>query len=322
MPKISSRLGNNKVVFKPYTAEQLKKIVHARLDDARLMKSSTVGLGGLSGPPETTSEPLRKNVVEEKNDSAFEAVAVELASRKVAAVSGDARRVLELCRRAAELAETLAGRSFDEAENVHAYDGDLSAADVAELDRRRRRVAALDKAQVVMQHIKAAMFEMFQSPHMRMLEAASRHDRIFLCALLLELRASGVTEARVSNVMRRHVQLCRAHAEPEPPAGAAVSIACRLASSGLLLADPGRRRAAQRVCLNVPMEDVAYALKDERRLQERKLAAHEALRRATGGRPSEKNTNGVVASAAANAALAAQTEADRGDIPWIRQMDL
>ena len=322
MPKISSRLGNNRVVFKPYTAEQLKKIVHARLDDARSMKSSTLGLGGLSGPPETTSEPLRKNVVEEKNDSAFEAVAVELASRKVAAVSGDARRVLELCRRAAELAETLAGRSFDEAETVHSNDGDLSAAEVAELDRRRRRVAALDKAQVAMQHIKAAMFEMFQSPHMRMLEAASRHDRIFLCALLLELRASGVTEARVSNVMRRHVQLCRAHAEPEPPAGAAVSIACRLASSGLLLADPGRRRAAQRVCLNVPMEDVAYALKDERRLQERKLAAHEALRRATGGRPSEKNTNGGVASAAANAALAAQTEADRGDIPWIRQMDL
>ena len=322
MPKISSRLGNNKVVFKPYTAEQLKKIVHARLDDARSMKSSTLRLGGLSGFPERTSEPLRKNVVEEKNDSAFEAVAVELASRKVAAVSGDARRVLELCRRAAELAETLAGRSFDEAETAHAYDGDLSAAEVAELDRRRRRVAALDKAQVAMQHIKAAMFEMFQSPHMRMLEAASRHDRIFLCALLLELRASGVTEARVSNVMRRHVQLCRAHAEPEPPAGAAVSIACRLASSGLLLADPGRRRAAQRVCLNVPMEDVAYALKDERRLQERKLAAHEALRRATGGRPSEKNTNGGVASAATNAALAAQTEADRGDIPWIRQMDL
>ena len=49
---------------------------------------------------------------------------------------------------------------------------------------------------------------------------------------------------------------------------------------------------------------------------------HEALRRATGGRPSEKNTNGGVASAATNAALAAQTEADRGDIPWIRQMDL
>ena len=80
----------------------------------------------------------------------------------MAAVSGDARRVLELCRRAAELAETLAGRSFDEAETAHAYDGETSAAEVAELDRRRRRVAALDKAQVAMQHIKAAMFEMFQ----------------------------------------------------------------------------------------------------------------------------------------------------------------
>ena len=75
LPKISSRLGNNKVVFKPYTAEQLKRIVLSRLEDA--------------GPPGELVP--------------FEAVAIELASRKVAAVSGDARRVLELCRRAAQL---------------------------------------------------------------------------------------------------------------------------------------------------------------------------------------------------------------------------
>ena len=34
LPKISSRLGNNKVVFKPYTADQLKKIVCSRLEEA------------------------------------------------------------------------------------------------------------------------------------------------------------------------------------------------------------------------------------------------------------------------------------------------
>ena len=101
--------------------------------------------------------------------------------------------------------------------------------------------------------------------------------------------------------MRTHEQLCRTHAEPLPPAGAAAAIACRLAASGLLLADPGRRRGAQRVCLNVPSEDVVYALKDERRLQERKVAA---------------------AKGADAAARVAQMDADRGDIPWIRQMDL
>ena len=295
LPKISSRLGNNKVVFKPYTADQLKKIVCSRLEEAA--ESGT--------PPKDATNDVSNSAAgagEEKKE-AFEAVAIELASRKVAAVSGDARRVLELCRRAAELAETLAGRSFDEKEAARLRSESAAGSDAPALDldaASRRRVAALDAAQVVMRHIKDAMFEMFQSPHMRMLEAASRHDRIFLCALLLELRRSGVTEACVSHVMRTHEQLCRTHAEPLPPAGAAAAIACRLAASGLLLADPGRRRAAQRVCLNVPLEDVVYALKDERRVQERKVAA---------------------ASARGTAPLG-HADADRGDIKWMRSIEL
>jgi hypothetical protein len=68
----------------------------------------------------------------------------------------------------------------------------------------------------------------------------------------------------------------------------------------LLLADPGRRRAAQRVCLNVPLEDVVYALKDERRVQERKVAA---------------------ASARGTAPLG-HADADRGDIKWMRSIEL
>ena len=249
LPKISSRLGNNKVVFKPYTAEQLKRIVLSRLEDA--------------GPPGELVP--------------FEAVAIELASRKVAAVSGDARRVLELCRRAAELAEGRGG--------------------------------AEDGAKVLMNDIKAAQDEMFQSPHMRMLEAASRHDRIFLAALLLELKRSGVTEASTTHVMRTHETLCRANGEPLPPAGAAAAIACRLASAGLLLADPGRKRAAQRVCLNVPVEDVVYALKDERRLQQKKVHAATLLKNAG-------------AAGSANGAAGDVAGAERSDIPWMRQLAL
>lgn len=248
LPKIASRLGSNKVVFKPYAAEQLERIVLARLEDA--------------GPPGAVIP--------------FEAVAIALASRKVASISGDARRVLELCRRAAELAESRGGDK--------------------------------DAAKVLMNDIKDAQHEMFQSPHMRMLEAASRHDRIFLAALLMETRRSGVTTVSTTHVMRTHEQLCRTHGEPLPPAGAAAAIACRLASSGLLLADPGRKRAAQRVCLNIPVEDVVYALKDERRLQEKKVHAATALKAAGG----EANSRAGVLEAGQ----------DQGDIPWMRQLDL
>ena len=323
LPKISSRLGNNKVVFKPYTAEQLKKIVHARLEDAEAMmgvsKNGNVNVDAqtaLLTNINTNTSTSHPNPV---SGGAFDAVAIELASRKVAAVSGDARRVLELCRRAAELAESAANRVFDESNSNEIVN---SNSETQNSELKQKRQIYLNTAKVLMKHIKDAMFEMFQSPHMRMLEAASRHDRIFLCALLLELRRSGVTEASTTSVMRTHEQLCRAHGESLPPAGAAASIACRLAASGLLLADPGRRRAAQRVCLNVPTEDVVYALKDERRVQERKVHALTALRQQTSLNSSDPGGLNSKQSLVDSKQSLVSVDSDRGDIPWIRQIDL
>ena len=136
-------------------------------------------------------------------------------------MSGDARRVLELCRRA-ELAEGRGG--------------------------------AEDGAKVLMNDIKAAQDEMFQSPHMRMLEAASRHDRIFLAALLLELKRSGVTRGE-HHARHAHARnpLPRERRALAPGVWRGGGHRMVLASAGLLLADPGRKRAAQRVCLNVPV---------------------------------------------------------------------
>eukprot|EP00850_Spirogloea_muscicola_P010437 SM000061S19264 [mRNA] locus=s61:425523:429702:- [translate_table: standard] len=71
LPRILSRLGLTRVAFTPYTRQQLQAIVAARLQESPV----------------------------------FDAQAVELASRKVAAVSGDVRRALELCRRAVEVAQ-------------------------------------------------------------------------------------------------------------------------------------------------------------------------------------------------------------------------
>lgn len=69
--RVSSRLGLQRVVFQPYSHEQLATIISNRLAGV----------------------------------SAFEPSALQLAARKVGAVSGDARRALEICRRAIEVAE-------------------------------------------------------------------------------------------------------------------------------------------------------------------------------------------------------------------------
>ncbi|KAI7517506.1 origin of replication binding protein, partial [Hortaea werneckii] len=71
--KISSRLGLTRITFPGYTHTQLMAIIQSRLE----------GIGQV----------------------VVEADAVQFASRKVAAVSGDARRALDICRRAVEIAE-------------------------------------------------------------------------------------------------------------------------------------------------------------------------------------------------------------------------
>ncbi|KAF2120869.1 P-loop containing nucleoside triphosphate hydrolase protein [Lophiotrema nucula] len=72
--KISSRLGLTRITFPGYTHDQLMLIIQSRLE----------------GVPGSIVHPD----------------AVQFAARKVAAVSGDARRALDICRRAVEIAET------------------------------------------------------------------------------------------------------------------------------------------------------------------------------------------------------------------------
>lgn len=69
-PRIGSRLAGNRIVFHPYQRDQLETIMRVRLEGC----------------------------------SAFEANAITFVARKVANCSGDVRRCLELCRRAAEIA--------------------------------------------------------------------------------------------------------------------------------------------------------------------------------------------------------------------------
>lgn len=72
LPRIGSRLGLRRVVFAPYTASQLKEILLLRLDERY---------------PKATFQPI----------------SLQLVAAKVAAVSGDVRRALEICARAVEL---------------------------------------------------------------------------------------------------------------------------------------------------------------------------------------------------------------------------
>ena len=125
--------------------------------------------------------------------------AIQFASRKVAAVSGDARRALDICRRAVEIAE-----------NGESNQG-LSAT-----PSKRQKVSipgrpgiAKSESRVVIGTIKQAIAEATSSPLQQCLKTLPLASKVFLAALLARIRRSGVIESNVGDVLEEAKRLSR-----------------------------------------------------------------------------------------------------------------
>nr|XP_022316205.1 uncharacterized protein LOC111119919 [Crassostrea virginica] len=198
MKRVSSRLGLTRMTFQPYTFKQLQEIVISRM----------------------------------KGLKAFEEDAIQLAARKVAAVSGDARRALDICRRATEITENLSP-------------------------------SKVKLSLVGMTHVNAALQEMFSSPKVVAMRTASDQEKIFLRAVVAEFQRCGLEEAEFAKIYVQHTALCRIDGL-KPPSTTEMSRVCaHLGSIRLLLVEHGRNDLQMRVRLNVSQDDVLYALKEK-----------------------------------------------------------
>jgi origin recognition complex subunit 1 len=124
-----SRLGKAKVVFSPYSSGQIEEILRHRLADL---------------PP------------------VFDDGALRLAARKVASVSGDVRRALELLRQAAELWE--AEHAEGAVDNGAGTSGGGSAPEGA---RGKGAKGAQEGELVKMHYVTQAHAAMFSAAHMQ-----------------------------------------------------------------------------------------------------------------------------------------------------------
>ena len=169
LPRLGSRLGLQRVSFKPYDQNDIRKIVAARL-------------GALD---------------------AFEPDAIELCARKVASVSGDVRRALQICRRASEVAEERCNRessanSGGEAADLMSPVGGAAA-------------AAAGDNYVVMKDVLKAVKDMSNSSNVENIQKLPLHARLCLCILAHQARST--TPA--------HRSLPAAHVSNSPLAGGA-----------------------------------------------------------------------------------------------------
>ncbi|GMQ00763.1 hypothetical protein CsSME_00047699 [Camellia sinensis var. sinensis] len=209
LPRISSRMGIQRLCFGPYNYQQLQEIISARL----------------------------------KGIDAFEKQAIEFASRKVAAVSGDARRALEICRRAAELTDYRIKKSAS-----------LLSADSG------------GKALVGMADVEAAILEMFQAPHIQVMKTCSKLCKIFLAAMVHELYKTGMGETTFEKLAMTVSCLCTSNGEAFPGWDTLLKVGCKLGECRIILCEAGSKHRLQKLQLNFPSDDVAFALKDSKEL--------------------------------------------------------
>ncbi|KAF2832885.1 P-loop containing nucleoside triphosphate hydrolase protein [Ophiobolus disseminans] len=181
--KISSRLGLTRITFPGYTHAQLVQIIQSRLE----------------GIPDKIVHPD----------------AVQFAARKVAAVSGDARRALDICRRAVEIAETETTSQDLEDEAQPATPSRTGRGNKGKPLPKSRPLSGPEthvwsktgaaptdgKGVVTMAKIKQAINEATSSPLQQALRALPLASKVFLSALLARIRRSGIGEAVLGDVV-------------------------------------------------------------------------------------------------------------------------
>jgi origin recognition complex subunit 1 len=139
--------------------------------------------------------------------------AIQFASRKVAAVSGDARRALDICRRAVELAEA---DSQEKAESIPATPSKKAAGNKAVDDKMDKRKKA-NIGRVTIETIRRAINEATSNPLQLYLRALPFASRLLLSALLSRTQRTGLAESTYGDVleeMQRMVKMSGSGSRP------------------------------------------------------------------------------------------------------------
>ncbi|KAM3194713.1 hypothetical protein ACQJBY_071011 [Aegilops geniculata] len=208
LPRISSRMGIQRLCFGPYNYRQLQEIITSRL----------------------------------KGINAFEDQAIEFASRKVAAMSGDARRALEICRRAAEFADYRV-KQFQQVEQTSSS-------------------ANTGNGFVCMGDIEDAIQEVFQAPHIQVMKNCPKFGKVILAAMVHELYRSGLGEVLFDKLAATVFSWCHVNRELLPGYDTLLKICCKLGESKIVLCEEGTKHKLQKLQLNYPSDDVTFALKE------------------------------------------------------------
>jgi len=193
MNRVASRLGLTRMTFQPYTHKELLEIINSRVAETE----------------------------------AFAPEAVMLAARKVAAASGDARRALDMCRLALDIAEK-------------------------------------DSSGVVgSSHIQQSIVNMYHSMRSMAIMNCTMYEKTFLKSVIGVFRRKGVEEAVFKEVYEVFSSLCHFQGMFSPPCSSVLQLCGALGACRILLVEQGHPSLHTHIRLNCSQDDVIFGLKEK-----------------------------------------------------------
>lgn len=197
--------------------------------------------------------------------------AVQFASRKVAAVSGDARRALDICRRAVELAES---------------DVPADPSTPSKSGRAESATSKTNSGRVTIATIKKAINEATTNPVQQHLRSLPLMSKLLIAALLLRVRRTGLAETTFGDTLDE-LQRANLRAPASNPGlahllpgsaragqgtdrsrpGHVHAAAIELMSAGLVNLEAQRAERSSKLRLAIADDEVKMALRDDAELR-------------------------------------------------------
>lgn len=223
--KVASRLGMTRITFMPYADKELGEIVRSRLgiDASGKSIAGSASLTPIDEAGEMAEEDMDESLLfdddaqrllskEERQrkealyssavrgcDAIFVNDAITYAAKRISNVSGDARRMLDVCRRAVELVEAKhRSKSLPPS-------GTESATATA-------GASAGDVPRITIGDIKSVLDGMVKSSKpSHIARSLSLHTKVLLVSLVNLTRKTGLAEVTLADLAAHYRALCRLH---------------------------------------------------------------------------------------------------------------
>lgn len=200
--RVQSRLGLSRETFSPYTFHQLEEIIKSRLG---------------------------KNL-----SRLFEESGIAFIARKVASLSGDARRALEICRQAVE-------------QSMIRYEQTKDPSSVY----------------IRLKDVIKAVEAISCNPAIKLMQTAPLLAKVFLRGVVASFRSSGIEEASCEEVIEHCFAICHVDGHKKPNYNELLRSANWLETSSFILTDNLGHGIHAKVRLNISPEDILFALNKE-----------------------------------------------------------